>query len=444
LASDPPAPAADGATSQALRKIAIAYSGVSPSQSPIWITYESGFFRKYGLDVQMIFIESGSRTVQTLVSGDVAAAQVAGAPVIQSNLQGSGVVMIAGLLNTLDYKLVVARDITRPDQLKGKTMAVSRAGGSSDFATRYALEKYGLIPGKDVTLVQIGSQPARFAALETGKIHGVMISIPLTANAAKSGFITLADLQMLGLEYQHTSLALNQNFLKKQPEVGRSILKAFVEGIHYMKTRRRETLSILARYLKTEDQDALEEAYEAIILALIPQKPYPTIKGIQTILREFGAKDELARGARPEQFVDMTFMRELDSSGFIDRLYKSSVVAKTTPTPDPPPTAVREPSERIAVKTKLPTAEEKAKAPPPSVEKPPPAPRVAMSTLAAGRSQQHVVKLGDTLSKIAGQYYDSILEWERIYDANKGIVKNPHFIYIGMKLVIPPFDSSGG
>jgi LysM repeat protein len=352
--------------------------------------------------------------------------------------------MIAGLLNTLDYKLIVSRDITRPDQLKGKTMAVSRAGGSSDFATRYALDKYGLVPGKDVTLVQIGSQPARFAALETGKIQGVMISIPLTANAANSGFNTLADLQMLGLEYQHTSLALNQDFLKKQPDIGRSVLKAFVEGIHYMKTRRRESLSILAKYLKTDDQDALEEAYEAIILALIPQKPYPTIKGIQTILREFGAKDERARAARPEQFVDMTYMRELDSSGFIDRLYKSPVVAKTTPTPDSTPATVREPLERVAIKTKPPIAEEKAKTALPSVEKPPPAPRAAMSTLAPGRGQQHTVKAGETLSKIAGQYYDSILEWERIYEANREIVKNPRFIYIGMKLVIPPVGSSGG
>src|SRR5512143_3838695 len=120
--------AADTRTAQPLKKIVIAYSAISPSQAPAWMAYESGIFRKYGLDPQLIFIESGSRTVQTLISGDVVAAQVAGASVLQSNLQGSGVVMIAGFLNTMDYKLIVARDITRPDQLKGKTLAVSRIG----------------------------------------------------------------------------------------------------------------------------------------------------------------------------------------------------------------------------------------------------------------------------------------------------------------------------
>src|SRR5882724_12011403 len=160
-----------------LEKLTIAYSSVSANMAPLWITQERGFFRKYGLDVQIVFIESGNTTVQNLISKEVAFAQMAGAGAIQSRLRGSDVVMIAGFLNTLDYQLMVDKSITRPDQLKGKIMAVSRFGSSSDFATRYALEKYGLVPEKDVTILEIGSQPARFSALETGKIHGVMIAI---------------------------------------------------------------------------------------------------------------------------------------------------------------------------------------------------------------------------------------------------------------------------
>ena len=315
--------AADGGATQPLKKIVIGYSAITTSQAPLWMAYEGGFFRKYGLEVQIIFVESGSRTVQTLISGDVVAAQVAGPAVIQSNFQGSGVVMIAGFLNTMDYKFIVARDITRPDQLKGKSVAVSRIGSSSDFATRYALEKYGLVPDKDVAILQIGSQPARMSALEGGKIHGVMIAIPLTARATKLGFNTLADLQMLGLEYQHTGLAVSQNLIKTQPELVRNVLKAFVEGIHFMKSHRKEAIAILAKYLKTDDVEALQEAYEAVSQALIPEKPYPTLKGIQIMLREMAVKEPAARSAKPEQFVDMTFVKELDSSGFIDRLYKS-------------------------------------------------------------------------------------------------------------------------
>jgi len=432
---------------EALKKVVIGYSAISPNQAPAWVAQEAGIFRKNGLDAQLIFVESGTRLIQTLISGDVVAAQVAGPAAIQSNLQGSGIVLIAGILNTLDYKLIVGRDVTRPDQLKGKSMAVSRVGSSSDFATRYALEKYGLVPDKDVAILQIGSQPARYAALESGKIHGIMVAIPLTAKAAKAGFNTLADLQMLGLEYQHTALAVSQNLIKTQPDLTKAVLRSFVEGIHYAKTHRRETLAILSKYLKSDDQDALQEAYEALVLNLIPQKPYPTVKGIQTILRELGAKDATARAARAEQFVDVSLLRELDNSGAIDRLYKSQPqsVAKVVPAPEPaaPPVqvATKEKAAQPETKTKATVADEKMKPATKIVTAERSVASVSDKTIAAGKSsatQEYVVQLGDTLSKLSERYYNAVNKWEKIYDANRETVRNPNYIYVGMKLVIPP------
>jgi NitT/TauT family transport system substrate-binding protein len=437
---------AEGTPQQPLKKVVIGYSSIAVSSLPTWVAYEGGFFRKYGLDVQLLFVESGSRMVQTLMSGDVVVAQAAGVPVIQSNLQGSGVVLIAGFLNTLDYKFIVSRDITRPDQLKGKAVAVSRIGSSSDFATRYALEKYGLVPDKDVSILQIGSQPARFAALEAGKISGVMIAIPLTAKAAKAGHNTMADLQMLGLEYQHNALAVSQNLIKTQPDLVRNILRADVEAIHYMKTHRKETIAILAKYLKIDDADALQEAYEAEVQALIPEKPYPTLKGIDIILRELGVKDPNARSAKPEQFVDLSFMKELDSSGFIDRLYKSTAVAKAAPSRSEPPTPeiAKEKAAPAETKTKAVTSEERAKPVakqiPSSAEKPAATPVTAKTTRPA--AQEYTVKAGDTLSKLAERFYNSMSRWEKIYEANKDSLKNPNYIYIGQKLMIPADDQS--
>jgi len=445
----PPASlAAAAAASQPLKKVVIAYSGISPSQAPAWMAYEAGLFRKYGLDAQLIFTESGSSTVQTLISGDVIAAQVAGTSVLQSNLKGSGVVMIAGFLNTMDYKLVVARDITRPDQLKGKAVAVSRVGSSSDFATRYALEKYGLTPDKDVAIIQIGSQPARFSALETGKIHGAMIAIPLTAKATKMGLNILADLQMLGLEYQHTGLAVSQSLIKSNPELVRNVLKAFVEGIHYMKTHREEALAIMAKYLKTDDPDTLQEAYESICQTLIPEKPYPTIKGIQIIVREMGAKDASARAARPEQFVDLSFIKELDRSGFIDRLYKFTTVAKvntrveSAPVPGP---SVKEKTPVVEAKVRPTWTEEKIKTAKqvPSAEKQS-STQGSPAKTAIMESQLYVVKGGDTLSKLADRFYNSGYKWGKIYEANRDVLKNPDYIYVGMKLTIPADNQAGG
>jgi LysM repeat protein len=219
-------------------------------------------------------------------------------------------------------------------------------------------------------------------------------------------------------------------------------MRAYVEGIHYAKTHRRETLEILAKYLRTDDTDILDDTYEAIALNLVPEKPYPTLKGIQIILRELGIKDPNARSAKPEQFVDLTFIKELDSSGFIDRLYKSTVVAKAAPShPEPAAEITKEKAAPAEVKAKA-IAEEKAK--PVAKQIPTPTERAAATPVTAkatkSAAQEYTVKAGDTLSKLAGQFYNSTYKWERIYAANRDTVKNPHYIYIGQKLMIPTDD----
>jgi NitT/TauT family transport system substrate-binding protein len=413
---------AANAADQPVEKVRIAYSGISGSQTAIWVAYEQGFFRKYGLDVELIYIEGAPLVVQTLVSGDVTAALVSGAAVIQSNLQGSAVVMTAGFLNTLDYKLMVSKDITQPDHLKGKSLAVSRFGSSSDFATRYALETYGLVPGKDVTLVQIGSQPERFAALASGRIQGALIAIPVTAKATKAGFNTLADLQMLGLEYPQNALAVTQGLIKSKPALVLNMTKAFVEAIHYFKTHRKETLAIYRKYLKTDDMDALEETYEAVGLNLVPERPYPTMKGIRIVLQQMAAQNPKAQAATPDQFVDLTFIRELDKSGFIDRLYKAQpVVASREDAGSSPASPVIK-------------------------EKPKPAPVKEAAAISPGASslpQTYTVAAGDTLSHLALRFYGSSSRWPQIHQANASTLKNPNYLYIGQQLLIPPRGGPG-
>jgi NitT/TauT family transport system substrate-binding protein len=416
--------AADGAekiTESGRRTITIAYSSIAGNMAPLWIAHEGGFFRKYGLEARLVFIESGSSAVKSLVSTDVAFAQMAGPAVVQSRLQGSDVVMIAGVLNTLDYQLIVNKSITNPEQLRGRAMAVSRFGSSSDFATRYALDKYGLVPQKDVRILEIGSQPARFAALETGKVHAVMMSVPLTVKAKSAGFRSLADLQMLGLEYQHTGLATTQALISSQPDLVRDVMKAYIEGIHYYKTHRKESLAILAKYLKSGDTEALNEIYDALGRTLVPMKPYPTVKGIDVILQELREREPKAQTAQAEQFVDLTFIKELDSSGFIDRLYKSAPVSVAAEARRPPD-ARQGPKEESAERPRAAKRTDSVTASPPR---------------AAAKDLGYTVKAGDTLSYLALDFYGAAYQWTRIYEANREVIRNPHYIYIGQKITIP-------
>ena len=413
--------AAESAPERPLEKVTIAYSSLSGNMAPLWITHERGFFRKNGLDVQLVFIESGTTTVQSLISKDVYFAQMAGAAVIQSRLRGTDVVMIAGVINTLNFKLYVDKNIKQPDQLKGKTVAVTRFGSSTDFALRYALERYGLAPEKDVAILQAGNMPAILASLETGKIQGAMLSPPFTLTAKNMGLPLMADLQMLGLEYQHTGLATTQAFIRSRPDLVRSVMKAYVEGIHYYKTHRAESLAILTKYLRTSDTEVLTEVYEDVGLRLTAEKPYPTLRGIGIMLRELTAADPKITAARPEEFVDLTFIKELDGSGFIDRLYKTTVAVARREEPRSTPANTRDNSAPASEKTKPITGTVKS---------------VANLNFVDG-AREYTVEAGDTLSFIARKYYGTLLKWEKIYQANKSTMKHPDYIYVGQKIILP-------
>ena len=405
---------AESTAERPLERVTFAYSSLSGNMAPLWITQERGLFRKYGLDVQLVFIESGSTTVQSLISKEVAFAQMAGAGVVQSRLRGSDVVMIAGVVNTLTFKFFVDKSIKQPDQLKGKVVAVTRFGSSTDFALRYALERYGLTPEKDVTILQGGNMPAILAGLESGKVQGAMLSAPFTLKAKNLGFPLLADLQMLGLEYQHTGVATSQALIKSRPDLVRNVMKAYVEGIHYYKTHRTESFAILAKYLKTTDPDVLSEVYEDVGLKLTAAKPYPTLRGIGIMLRELAGATGKSAAARPEDFVDLTFVKELDSSGFIDRLYKDTPVVASPEEPRGPVVIAKEKPPSPADKTKS----------------------VATTTSAAA-GQGYTVEPGDTLSSLALRHYGNALKWEKIFQANKGTMKNPDYIYVGQMIIIP-------
>ncbi len=307
------------AGAEALR---VGYSALTANQAPLWVTKEAGLFDRHGLDVTLLFIEGGSKATQALLGGDVPIIQVGGSSIVQSRLAGADAVIIAGAFNTLNFKLVSAPEITDPKQLKGRKLGTSRFGSSNDFAARFMLEQFGLAPDRDVPILQIGSEPARLAALKAGAVQAILVEVPTTLTAKKLGFNIIADLGELGLEYQHTAIATTEGFIQRRSDTVRRFLHAYVEGIHYYKTHRVESLAVMARYLKSGDVEALEEAYLEIGVKRTPRKPYPTLKGIQLILNELGEKNPKALTLKPEAVVDVRFIKALDESGAIDRLYR--------------------------------------------------------------------------------------------------------------------------
>ena len=304
------------------RKLNVIYTATSPYMAVLIIAKEVGFFKKNNLDISLIFTSGGPLGVQAMIGGDVAMAMTNGAAAIASNLAGSDVVIIASLLNTFPYSLVSLPEIKRVEQLVGGKIAIDRFGGSTDLGVQMALAKVGLNAAKDMILLQIGVQTARFTALQSRSVHATIINPPFTLTARKMGFNTLIDMAQLNIPFQLTALLATKTYIKGHRDVVTSVIKSLVEAIHFYKTEKEASIRILRKYLMTEDREALEETYNEIALKVVPEKPYPTLAGLQTILDELAKKNPKAKVAQPEDFVDSSFVKKLDEEKFIDRLYR--------------------------------------------------------------------------------------------------------------------------
>jgi len=316
--------AATSPVSAQLPRVHVGYSAISGDQLPLWIGKETGIFEKNGLDVQTIFFTGGSTAILALVSGDVPITQVSGPGLVSSALAGSDAVFIAGGMTSLNYVLMGKPGVNSVEQLKGGTVAISRFGSATDTIARFALRKIGLTPGKDVTLVQVGSGPDRLGAALTGRVTASVINPPSSFQAEKKGMTVIADVAKLGLTFQHTAPATTRKYIKEHQDLVRRYVKGHVEAVHRMWTDRETTIKVLGKYMGGGvEREILEKSRDNVLTeAMFPKKQFPTLEGLKFVLDDISERDPRAKTAKPEQFVDITFIRELDQSGYIDGLYK--------------------------------------------------------------------------------------------------------------------------
>lgn len=307
-----------------LTRLNVGYSAVSADQLPAWVGKETGIFAKHGLDVQVIFFTGGTTAILALVSGDVPMTQVSGPGLVNSVLAGSDAVFVAAGMTSLNYVLMGKPGLKSAEQLKGGTLAISRFGSATDSIARFALRRIGLTPGKDVTLMQVGSGPERLNALMTGRVSAAVINPPSSFVAEKKGLGVIADVAQMGLVFQHTGVATTRKFISQNQDIVRRYVRAHVEAVHKMWTDKEATVNTLGKYMGSGvERDILEKSRDNVLTeALFPKKQYPSLEGLKTVLDEIAERDPRAKSAKPEQFVDLSFIRELDQSGFTDGLYK--------------------------------------------------------------------------------------------------------------------------
>ncbi len=302
-------------------KLRIPYSSLGPGLFPLWGGKEKGLFDKQQLDVELLYIATSPTIIQTMLSGEVQLSSSGQEAAMAANLAGADIVIIATGVIRPSFFLYTIPEITRVEQLKGKRLGISRPGSSTDFAMRFLLQKYGLNPKQDVTLIPTGGIPKAPAAMQARVIDGALLSPPVTSRARRLGFRQLLDPQTIGFPFYSAAVTARKSWLDKYTDVARRFMKAYVAAISVIHTDRSFTMKVIGKYSGEQEPDALEETYNYVVKAL-PGVPEPTLDAIRMGLKILAEKNPEAAAAEPSRFIDTRLVRELKENGYIDSLYK--------------------------------------------------------------------------------------------------------------------------
>ena len=302
-------------------KVRVAISAITTSQVNVWVPLDTGFFKKYGLDVELVYISGAPVGAAALMSGEVAITQGGVTGAITSNLRGGGTYIILGGADRFPYQLIAHPSIKQISELKGKRFAISRIGSADHTATLFVLPKLGIQPDRDLNIISVGSVPARFAALVNGSVQGALLIPPETVKAKELGYKVLANFAEIEINYQQNGVYTTRAFINKRSDLLRRFVTAYSEGNHYIHSNSEGTQKIMRKYLQG-DEKAIREAYTEVVLKATPKIPYPSKPGIQTLIDFLAKTMPEAANAKPDDFIDTRFVKELEESGLYARLYR--------------------------------------------------------------------------------------------------------------------------
>jgi len=277
------------AHAQSLPKIRVAYTSIGIQFDPVYIMKELDLPRKYGVDAEILFVPVSSRAIQAALAGEIQFITSGGVANINANVNGADFVGLTATLNTFVFKILASPELKKPEQLKGKKVGISRLGGASDFSIRYALTHWGLVPDKDVAIIQVGGEPEEVMALQNKAVDAVILSEPFATVATRAGACVLADLSQLGVPYTMHGFGARKSFIQANRDVVIRFMKAYLEGIYVFKTKKNVALNVLKKYTRLDDLSLVQVAYDEMSQRLIRRVPYPDREGIQTII------DQLAK-----------------------------------------------------------------------------------------------------------------------------------------------------
>lgn len=306
-----------------LEKISVSYGSISGTQTPVWVAKEKLLFEKHGLEVSLVYISGGPRSVMALLGGSVQFVIHSAMPSLEAYLGGADTVLVGASMNHLDHYLVVQPSITSTQDLRGKIIGISALGSLTDTALREALRLNDL-SDRDVTVLPVGDLSARMVGLRNGTIHGTLLIGAQAAAAAKMGFRLLVDFSKLPVEVATSSILSRRAYVLKNHDTALKFLKAWIEGTYFFKANREASLQIMRKYTRTDDTEILTSIYSRY-RTLILNNPDPSLETVKSMIRLIS---RTRPGANPEGFIESHIVKELETSGFFEEMDKQYPTAR--------------------------------------------------------------------------------------------------------------------
>ncbi len=301
-------------------KLNAIYTARVMSQAYPWIAEEAGLFKKYDLDVPLVFVTPGAPSVAAILSGDSEVAVIGAASITRPVVQGNkDPVLIGGIKSILTHSILAKPDIKTPEQLKGKRIGVSRIGSNPHYFAVQALRHFG-IDSREVSYIQAGGAPETLAALVAQGIDAAVLTVPTDAQALKLGYHYVIYGPDLRIAYAATTFTTRRSIIAKRgPVIGRFI-RAMAEAAKIMHTDKDYTYKVLGKYLRIDDRKLLDASYNVEIKALEPRLALK-IEGLQSALEEIAPTDPRAKTFKPQEMIDTRFLDEMEKSGFFEQLW---------------------------------------------------------------------------------------------------------------------------
>jgi NitT/TauT family transport system substrate-binding protein len=303
--------------SLAQMKVRVNWTAVTGAQSGMFMAQQEGLFKKNAVDVELIHIPSSSRAIQAILAGEIAISFMDGSNAVQANLKGANLALVAGATNRMVFSLMARPEIKKVGDLRGKKIGITRVGSSTHTSALYALGQSGLKPS-DYQILPLMEVPNIFTALAAGQIDAGVVSPPTNSRARKAGFSELTNLAKDGPEYVSVAVGTSRSYIKANEETVRRVVRSYAEGVQIFKNNKSAALKMIQNQLKVKESDIQEDTYSQF-REYLETVPYVSRKGMEAVIADVPEANPAAKSAKPDDFMDMRFVAELEKEGFFKK-----------------------------------------------------------------------------------------------------------------------------